>query len=429
MPGNAVYQVPPQLPPLPAQPSLASPSSWKLHYPPEDVLFPPSSWATSTPPHRLRRSNSTSPPRPLPDPLDYVAGDSTGRPRAGTGSSTSSSRSRTHSHSRSNSRVPIPVLPSASSSELVMVPPPIRTHSKSKSVGLVKLTRPLAADGEKEMPHYPHALPFPVASDREKSALRPLPIVPRVPKPPPPPLPLPDRAPVRDHSISALTQPAMHVASPAPATLPHTSNPSSAPPRAQLRRMNSTPHMRRAPEPVPVPLPITSPVPSTPQSAPVRRKESLQVRERARSNGAHRERPVLIVLNPDEPFLNMHIPEHIPESAPVRAPIRAPTPPKPRSATHTLPSTPTNRGNRIQQTPSSWRPPQSSTGRVVAAPTPVRGRTMEVSLAIRTSPTVAEPDSPPRKPEGVARKWVLEKKGKRLTQDSLVVAQQLRMLR
>ena len=54
---------------------------------------------------------------------------------------------------------------------------------------------------------------------------------------------------------------------------------------------------------------------------------------------------------------------------------------------------------------------------------------MEVSLAIRTSPTVAEPDSPPRKPEGVARKWVLEKKGKRLTQDSLVVAQQLRMLR
>ena len=60
---------------------------------------------------------------------------------------------------------------------------------------------------------------------------------------------------------------------------------------------------------------------------------------------------------------------------------------------------------------------------------PVRGRTVEVAVAVRTSPNVDGDSTPTKTQEGYARKWVLEKNGKRLTQDTLVVAQQLRMLR
>ena len=77
-----------------------------------------------------------------------------------------------------------------------------------------------------------------------------------------------------------------------------------------------------------------------------------------------------------------------------------------------------------------------------------RGRTMEVPTSLRVVPetpitpiafALPEPESEPvpepepapapAPPTAYARKWVLEKKGKRLTQDSIVVVQQLRMLR
>ena len=77
-----------------------------------------------------------------------------------------------------------------------------------------------------------------------------------------------------------------------------------------------------------------------------------------------------------------------------------------------------------------------------------RGRTMEVPTSLRVVPETPitpiafalpepdpapvpepEPAPAPAPPTAYARKWVLEKKGKRLTQDSIVVVQQLRMLR
>lgn len=77
-------------------------------------------------------------------------------------------------------------------------------------------------------------------------------------------------------------------------------------------------------------------------------------------------------------------------------------------------------------------------GRAVMVPAPIRGRGVEVAVSLRTSPgtdarTVTVTPAPPPKvqktSEPPTRKWVLERKGKRLTQDSMVVAQQLRMLR
>ena len=91
--------------------------------------------------------------------------------------------------------------------------------------------------------------------------------------------------------------------------------------------------------------------------------------------------------------------------------------------------------------PSSWKPQESVSSRAVVSPAPIRGRGVEVAVALRTSPTVSVAvasstvtvsSAPPPKhkaSEPPTRKWVLERNGKRLTQDSMVVAQQLRMLR
>ncbi|KAI0743382.1 hypothetical protein C8Q80DRAFT_1272086 [Daedaleopsis nitida] len=419
MPSDAVYHIPPQLPPLPPQPSLASPSNWKLHYPPEEIQLPPSSWSTAMPQSTLKRSNSTSPPRRLPDPYEQVAGDSStgSRARVVPFPTSSDPRKRTHSHSRSNSRVPIPVLPSASSSELVMVSPPLRTLSRSASVTLSK------------HPHPPLSTADPAAKEKQQDHMR---FLPRVPKQPPPPLPLPDHVPVRNHSLQQPplhSKPLMPVAASSPQLPTPTSPPVpfSAPPRPLTKYRNAS-----------------SPTPGLPaspalRSAPVHRMEKERLRERThtKSSGRRDERPVLVVLNPDEPFNNMHIPlpKSGPESAPVRPPIRAPTPPKPREREE-------SRAHPTRQ-PSSWKHPESTTGRIIAAPVPERGRTMEVSMEIRTSAGrsahVSGPESRRAQTQGsssssgaaqsLARKWVLEKNGKRLTQDSIVVAQQLRMLR
>ncbi|TFK90392.1 hypothetical protein K466DRAFT_388314 [Polyporus arcularius HHB13444] len=399
-----VQRMPPQLPPLPPQPSLATPSNWKLHYPPEDISLPPSSWSAPTPSHPVRRSKSTntSPPRRLPESSDQVAGDSANRAGPSAVPFPPTSKPRSHSHSRSHSRVPLPVVPSASSSELMIISPPIRTHSRNISTGVVKppTARPSSAD-----------------KDKEKDASR---VPPRVskqlPPPPPPPLPLVDRVPTRDQSLTAgVLRPTTSTPSPALSTpaSPHVIL--SAPPRPTIKRYISSPHVKALAE-IPPPIPFPSPSPSS----------------------IHTERrPVLIALNPDEPFLHMDA-ESPPPS---RAPVRAPTPPRPRAASSTTrppqPSQPSPL-SRAHNTPSSWKPQDSMSGRAVMAPAPIRGRGVEVAVSLRTSPgtdarTVTVTPAPPPKAQKTSepptRKWVLERKGKRLTQDSMVVAQQLRMLR
>ncbi|KAI0717283.1 hypothetical protein C8T65DRAFT_707332 [Cerioporus squamosus] len=400
-------QMPPQLPPLPPQPSLATPSNWKLHYPPEDISLPPSSWSAPTPTQPIRRSKSTntSSPRRLPEHSEQVAGDSATRAGPSTTPFPATSQPRSHSHSRSHS-------------QLMIISPPIRTHSRSVSIGGVKppTARPSSAD-----------------KDKEKDASR---ILPRLPKQlPPPPLPLVDRVPIRDQSLLAscpgVLKPNTYAPSPA---LPTPASPPvilSAPSRQTLKRHNSSPHMK------PMPFPSVSPSSiHTPRSAPVRReREKERLRERAKSRERRKDsdhRPVLIVLNPDEPFLNMHV-----ETAPIRVPVRAPTPPRPRAASSATRPPPSSQSGRSHQTPSSWKHQESQPGRAVMAPSPIRGRGVEVAVSLRTNPGAARtvtvtPATPPKvqkTSEPPSRKWVLERKGKRLTQDSMVVAQQLRMLR
>ncbi|RPD78466.1 hypothetical protein L226DRAFT_568101 [Lentinus tigrinus ALCF2SS1-7] len=443
--------MPPQLPPLPPQPSLTTPSNWKLHYPPEDINLPPSSWSAPIPTQPLRRSKSTntSLPRRLPEPSDQVAGDSATRAGPSALPFFSGSKPRSHSRSRSNSRVPLPVVPSASSPELMIISPPMRTHSRSVSIGTAKppTSRPSSAD-----------------KDKERDPSRAFAKVPR--QLPPPPLPLLERVPIRDQSLPAscpgVLKPSKSSPSPAlptPATPPVIL---SAPPRPAITRQHSSPHVKALAEaPVPMPSPSASPASiHTPRSAPVRRpdqeKERERERERLRERAKSRERrkdsdqrPVLVANNPDEPFLNMHI-----ESAPVRAPIRAPTPPRPRTASTTARPPFPIQSIRNNTMPSSWKHQESRTGGAVVSPTPrpapIRGRGIEVAVTLHTSPGVAmtvtsstvtetPPPAPPKEKvsepprqkasEPPTRKWVLERKGKRLTQDTMVVAQQLRMLR
>ncbi|KAI0779937.1 hypothetical protein C8Q74DRAFT_727206 [Fomes fomentarius] len=430
MPGDAVHQIPPQLPALPSQPSLALPpqpslastSHWKLHYPPDDVQAPPTSCSTTSTSHpALRPSNSPSPPR-LPDPLEQVAGDPTSQSPAGVALF---SKSHSRSHSRSNSRVPIPVLPSASSPELIMITLPVRTHSRSISVGLPKTPRPSTADKDKD--------------HKDRDQRRP----PKVSKEPPPPLPLlgrpplslpdPNRSqwPMRDQSLPASApKPVMPVTSPEAATLPATLPTTvSAPPRPPLKRFHSLKDMsssRKATNPASDSSPSPPLPPNTPQSAPVRKtdeREKLRERVRTRSNARKEKERELRVPQPEESFLNLNV------SDSARAPIRAPTPPKPRPTAHTIHVTPSSRANR-QPMLSSWTQSENPIPeRAVATPVPVRGRTVETAVAVRTSPKVDSDSAPTKTQGGYARKWVLEKNGKRLTQDTVVIAQQLRMLR
>ena len=462
MPSGVVPQLPPQLPPLSPQPSLATPSNWKLHYPPEDIhiphgSFPPSSWATASGHAPLRRANSTS-PRRLPDPLQQqpVAGDSS-LPRAGHAPSSSDSGSssgrRSHSHSRSGSRVPLPILPSASSSEPIVISPPTRTHSRSVSIPAIRpppTSRPNHAgkDTHKNLPR---------SSAADKDATRPLPKPPK--HAPPPPLPLLDQLPVREQSspIPPPKQTSAHADSSAPpiqAASVSPATPQSAPLlRPPVKRHNSSPRSTPNIDSRHTPSPAPSPV-SVPLSAPVRRSERDKPAERGREKDKSRMKPrghaEFVVLNPDPP-LEHSFDRGGPDSAPPLPLKRPPTPPKARSAG--LPSTPAPR-SRIGGPPSSRSrttsehtpTPRRQDAAPVRSPPPsaftatTRGPTVDVAVAVRTPPGLIVNNStnstnPAPAPQslatitGYARKWVLEKNGKRLTQDTAVVAQQLRMLR
>ncbi|KAI0371111.1 hypothetical protein BV20DRAFT_993919 [Pilatotrama ljubarskyi] len=143
----------------------------------------------------------------------------------------------------------------------------------------------------------------------------------------------------------------------------------------------------------------TRPEEAVPMSAPAPR---AQTHSRLRSSA----RPGL--SHSDHPSPPLEVPPPIPTSA--RA--RAPTPPRPKPRVG-LPATPRrqddNRGTE------RGRSPQVSAAAMRANP----GRGLEQESSPRPKRVVDE----------FARKWVLEKKGKRLTQDTMVVAQQLRLLR
>ena len=129
--------------------------------------------------------------------------------------------------------------------------------------------------------------------------------------------------------------------------------------------------------------------------------------------GPSHSRGMLVVVNTERSFLSLDAPPPIPASAPVRAP----TPPRPKPKVG-LPATPRRQDNNGQRE---------------------RGRSTQTTIAstpaVRSRPPPQEgldPTSSPRAKrsgDDYARKWVLEKKGKRLTQDTMVVAQQLRLLR
>ncbi|KAI0644575.1 hypothetical protein C8Q79DRAFT_781590 [Trametes meyenii] len=196
---------------------------------------------------------------------------------------------------------------------------------------------------------------------------------------------------------------------PLPLPLPPKGHP--MPTNQVLVRTESLPMPRPVAVSAPVaPRPIrhhTSPRPdflaeSTPNSAPVRQVDASTLRSRA----------ILATQSSEQLFLATDAPLR----APISAPARAPTPPKPK-ARQGLPATPRrpgdNRGTERGRSPQM----QPVTTVTRGSPGPVAG--------------LEQGSSPRAKPSGTefARKWVLEKNGKRLTQDSIVVAQQLRMLR
>ncbi len=150
----------------------------------------------------------------------------------------------------------------------------------------------------------------------------------------------------------------------------------------------------------------------------------MRERVRTRSNARKEKEKEVPIPKFEESFLNMSVSD----ITHVRAPIRAPTPPKSRPIAHTIHATPSSRANR--QPMPSWKQSESPIPeRSIATSIPVRGRTVEMAVAVRTSPKVDSDSAPTKTQEGYARKWVLEKRGKRLTQDTVVIAQQLRMLR
>ncbi|KAI0674761.1 hypothetical protein C8Q78DRAFT_1066714 [Trametes maxima] len=125
-----------------------------------------------------------------------------------------------------------------------------------------------------------------------------------------------------------------------------------------------------------------------------------------------RSRAMPAAQNSEQPFLATDAPPW----APVSAPARAPTPPRPKARTG-LPATPRRPGDSrgFERGRSPQMQPVTTVTR--GSPGPIAG--------------LEQGSSSGAKPSGTefARKWVLEKNGKRLTQDSIVVAQQLRMLR
>ncbi|KAI1791244.1 hypothetical protein LXA43DRAFT_432552 [Ganoderma leucocontextum] len=414
----SVSRLPPQLPPLSPQQSLASPSNWTPHHPLGEGGVP--------------ASLPSSPPRQLPDPFEHlpVASAPSLSPTAPglslPGLDTSSG-GRSRSHSRS--RVPIPILPSASSSEPIVISHPTRAHSRSVSSSTPPkpppTSRPNGTGKAYGLPPRPSLV--------DKDASRPLP---RVPKHTPAQLPIPDRAstpkqsrptlPPRKSSLSSDSAPLLQ-----PPSTPWT--PQSAPPmRAPLKRHDSETllQMKGATKPLAIPSPVPSPVPS-PISAPVEKtKERERMEERLRQK--RNERAKYMALRRDQPFILGLLTENhdADNSEPDTSPERPLTPPAMLSPTVPAivrPHTPSGRHQDSSRTPSPAPFAYSSVS---------RSRNVEVAMTVRPPPgllnaSTDRAESPQRQAHGTgyARKWVLEKNGKRLTQDTIVVTQQLRMLR
>lgn len=428
---SSVPRLPPQLPPFSPQPSFASPSNWTVHHRREEggvqASLPTSSSGNG--------SDSPSPPRPLPDPFEKVSVANSSLlspPGSGLASASLDPSAGGRSRSHSRSRVPIPILPSASSSEPIVISPPGRAHSRSISNGTPPrpppTSRPNAAGKVYGLP----PRPAPV----EKDASRPLP---KVPKHVPPQLPIPDPTsaskqsrpglPPRKSSLSTDSAPLLQP--PTPFT------PQSAPPfRAPLKSHNSEtlPQVKRGGKPIAVPSPVASPVPS-PISAPVEKtKERELIEERLRQK--RNERAKFIALRRDQPFIlgllteNRDAEHDEPDTSPDLLPSRPLTPPTMLSPT--LPSIvrPGSTDSRHRDSSRTPSPPPFAYSSVS------RGHRGEVAMAVRPPPGLlgVAPDratSPHRQINGAgySRKWVVEKNGKRLTQDTIVAAQQLRMLR
>lgn len=303
--------------------------------------------------------------------------------------------------------MPIPVLPSASSSELKIVPP-FRTHSRTTSLGLAKppTARPSTAEKEKEKEK---------AMDELRSLVK-------GPKHAPPQLSLP----VREHSLSHSHPPVITVATSTisfPESTPSTTSTSSTDPTppakpflvpagAVIHRSQSLSHSSDTPPAAPA-----SPPHSAPVALPGSQERAL---ERKKLREQREKHLVFVMSNPDHSFLEHQGPDAAPHPPP-----RAPTPPKPRTIAQSPPQLVRNK-----MLPSSWKDPENPRSQSPAS----HGRILEVAMAIRTIPDAdadgRQSPAPRQRPsEGVARKWVLEKRGKRLTQDTMVVAQQLRMLR
>ncbi|KAL7281133.1 hypothetical protein ACG7TL_004441 [Trametes sanguinea] len=267
----------------------------------------------------------------------------------------------------------------------VVSPPPrsqSRTHSRSRSGGRVPvlpsassaepivISPPVRTHSRSTSAALPTVSPRPPAAEpaaktHSRSKSRPLPL----------PLPPKDMAlptnqiPVRSESIPASVKPTL----------------ASAPAASQSTSHNASPRVKHRPEAVPV-------------SAPARKPQTVPQHPRA----------ILVSVSAERSFLTLDSPPPIPASAPVRAP----TPPRPKLRPG-LPATPRRQDN-------------NGGGE--------RGRSAQSATAtMRSSPSVGPgPSSSSRATragEDYARKWVLEKKGKRLTQDTMVVAQQLRLLR
>ena len=404
---SAVPRMPPQLPPLSQQPSLTSHSNWSVHHRREDGGVPPGLPISSASGHPSRHgSGSPSPPRPLPDPFEKVTVASASLLAPPGPDTSSSGRSRSHSRSR----VPIPILPSASSSEPIVISPPNRGHTRSTSTATPPRPPPTSRPNASGKVYGLPARPSPA----DKDATRPLP---KVPKHTPPQLPIPDPAsvpkrpglPPRNAALSSDSAPLL--SPPTPFT-PH-----SAPPgRAPLKRHN------------------TDGLPQPPVSAPVEKtKERELVEERLRQK--RNERAKYIALRRDQPFIlglltENHDGENGSDTSPELLPERPPSPPtmlSPTLPSIVHPDAARGRHRDDSRTPS---PPPFAYSSVS------RGRNGEVAMTVRPPPgllgaTTDRAASPQRQVNGsgYARKWVVEKNGKRLTQDTIVAAQQLRMLR
>ncbi|KAI0829899.1 hypothetical protein BC628DRAFT_1359258 [Trametes gibbosa] len=299
-------------------------------------------------------------------------------------------RSKSTSPNTQLRTLPIPLLSGTSFIAEVIIPSPrsqSRSHSRSGSrvpvLPSASTAEPIvispparthsrsASAVMSKLPPRPPVLDPPTVRSHTRSKSRPLPL----PIPPKDPLQSADSLLSRSESLSiSKTNP-----NPVPAA--------TQPVRIHAGPLHQLPRRNEA---------------AIPMSAPVHQVES------SHSLAHPRPRPIF-EASQSQPHLPLDTPPPIPASVPVRAP----TPPRPK-ARPGLPATPRRQDDR----------------RGVE-----RGRsTQAAAVTVQSSPKPRGLDSVPntwgQQPnDQFARKWVLEKNGKRLTQDSMVVAQQLRLLR